>query len=213
MYVAGTLNMGTLRVTTLHDCRRQELGEGIADPEEGKKIVEHFISSYDPGSDDLESEESRKHRQALETLGIMKIPGGAKGPSFKDVMVSRGFDTPNLYMLCMSAVASKDVMSEFEGADSCYEIDNIIEFLQCLTTTLNSHTPVIFHGMQQVEYSRRDQVWNERDWGANPAFLKDPKYADQQEVRAFWIPLNGEVIQPLNLVNYRLGRYCTPVKI
>lgn len=40
---SSLLNMGEIRIGTLHDFRRTEHTQGIADPKEGKKKISHNI--------------------------------------------------------------------------------------------------------------------------------------------------------------------------
>jgi hypothetical protein len=93
------------------------------------------------------------------------------------------------------------------------EINRPNEFYQILTETLNSITPVVFHGWHEVRYSNKQEVWNGKDWGSHPALLKDSEYKAQGELRAIWEPRIKQPIVPVNVCNYRLGQLCSAVSL
>jgi hypothetical protein len=207
------LIMGGLRVGTLHDFRRIEHQQGIADPQEGKKNISHTARH-------LEHKNGRwtgapADLEAFEGLGMK--PKFQIGPNATVTMTNstfvQTFDHPDCFVLCMSERRSKETMEQFGGADSCVEIVNIPAFFDLLTATLNSLEGVAFQGVHRVTYKTRSEQWRKRDQAANPALIKEPSFAPQCEARAVWMPRRGGRIEPLVLGDYRLGRYCREVSV
>lgn len=201
-YNDALLSMGSIRVGTLHDFRRIEHKRGIADPQEGKKEVCHHIDhAFLDGGDSI-------HERAAEEFRAIK--GSVE---CRNVVFSRSFDEPDCFVLCASETCSKQVMREFEGAETCVEIFNQQLFFNLLTQALNSIVPVIYRGVHRVIYQDRREAWNGKDWGYHPALIKETKFASQDEIRAIWQPKSSKPIEPINLCSYRLVAACRQVRI
>jgi hypothetical protein len=201
------IDLGVLRVGTLHDFRKTEHNRGIADPQEGKKVVAHYIdNAVVENSDDL-------HGRAAKAFKVMDLGKGNARVHFSDVIFSKTFDEPDCFVLCTSSEFSKNVMAEFEGANSCAEIYDRDKFYKLLTATLNSISPVIFRGVHRVVYKDKKEVWNGRDWGHNPAVIKERQFEGRYEVRAIWQPTYRQRIEPVILCNYLLGTCCREIAI
>lgn len=205
-YSKALLKMGSIRIGTLHDFRKSEHKRGIADPQEGKKEVSHHIDhTVLNGGNSI-------HNRAAKEFRAISVGSGSSAV-LENVVFSRRFNEPNCFVMCASKTNSKNVMKEFEGADSCIEIVNQSLFFELLTKSLNSIIPVIFRGVYKVTYQNRKETWNEIDWGSHPALIKEPEFSVQDEVRAIWQPRRTAPIEPINLCAYKLGTLCREVII
>ena len=211
-YAKGLLSLGTLLVGTLHDFRREEHKAGIADPMEGRKTVRHKIDKlFMQTGEDTHSPKS-KDEEALEAFSANDFGPGIT-LDIENVTLKQEFDKGDCFVLCMSHCLSRETMSEFEGADSCYEIHEPNRFFRVLTETLATHHPVEFMGAMGVEYQERSKEWTGKDWGVDAALVKEPKFRLQYEVRAGWKSLNGNPIKPILLVHKDLGKHCRIVEV
>lgn len=200
------LNMGCIRVGTLHDFRKSEHKKGIADPQEGKKEVFHHIKDSVINLNDGNSIDDRAAKE-------FRVIGGNGSVHCKNVIFSTVFDEPDCYILCVSDLASKSVMDQFEGADSCVQIADPTRFYKELTDVLNSITPVIFRGVHKVIYQNKKEQWNGDNWGEHPALIKEPEFFEQYELRAIWQPKLNTKIEPVILGSYALGSFCKSIEI
>jgi len=206
-YNQSLLKMGGVRVGTLHDFRKSEHKEGIADPQEGKKQVSHFIDKA------VVNSATDLHSKAAKEFNIIDPGKNNVNMHLENVTFSKSFDEPDCFILCVSSKKSREVMAEFEGADSCVEIIEPNIFFQQLTITLNLFTPVIFRGVHKVIYQNKKEVWNGQDWGHNPAVIKELEFKDQYELRAIWQPRFNQKISPIIFNNYKLISVCRKVAI
>ncbi len=212
-YNSSLLSLGIIRVGTLYDFRHTEHNKGIADPHEGKKEVFHHIDKLfvtDPNDPNIKGNIDFK---SLEKFGAVSFGSNAKNTTFKNIVVSKSFDVPDCFILCMSKICSKDTMHQFEGADSCVEIVKIESFIKFLTDALNCVWPVMFQGIYEVIYQNREENWNGQDWGRQPALIKETKFKKQGEIRAIWQPLCKQPIEPIIIGDFRLGAFCRNVFI
>ena len=206
------LQLGCVRIGTLHDFRKSEHKRGIADPQEGKKRVTHHIKNLQISDASDPSIRKSKDARSLDEFRVMKL-SNQKNITFNDVLVSREFDHPDCFVFCTSKFRSKKTMREFEGADTCVQITNINAFYNLLTKTINTITPVAFRGVHEVIYTEREEFWNGKDWGRHPALTKETEFEKQGEIRAIWEPLSNKKIEPIILGNYRLCSTCCKVTI
>lgn len=198
---------GGIRVGTLHDFRKSEHKKGIADPKEGKKIVEHRISKEIVTIGDTSSKTARA-AEAFNAIG-----GDGSVVSLENVTFQKTFDSPDFFVLCSSYGKSLSVMKEFEGADTCVQVHNPEAFYRELTVLLNSVTPVVFMGVERVNYRSRTEDWDGSSWGENPALIKEPMFSEQKEVRAIWVPKFNQPIEPQILGSVELARSCRKITI
>lgn len=200
-YNDALLALGNVRVGTLHDFRRIEHKRGVSDPREGTKSVSHYISSVtdkDVGSTNLD---------ALKKFEIFDV-SDCKDWAINNIHISREFEYPDCFVHCVSVEYSMDVLGQFEGADSCVEITDLIGFYNRLTKTLNSHVPVELEAVSTVRYMLRKEEWNSRDWGEHPALMKEPEFSGQVELRAIWRPKFSGEISPILLNDIGLIDFC-----
>ncbi len=205
-YNAQLLNLGIVRVGTLHDFRKSEHARGIGDPQEGKKRVKKDIEHIEvDGPND-------PNAGMLEMFGAIRLGPGA-GVTLRNVRLVKSFDHPNCFIFCTSKRRSAKTMAEFDGADSCVEIFDIERFYSLLTYALNLITPVTFRGLFDVVYQDREEDWNGKDWGHHPARIKERHFLPQYELRAIWEPKYGQVIEPTLVGHFRLGQFCRLVQV
>ena len=144
--------MGNIRIGTLHDFRNTEHNSGIADPKEGTKTVSHHIDHLHIKDSSDTSKNNKKDIDSLSAFNAINLGENCKNITIRNVSVSKRFDEPDVYILCVSKYLSKKTMRQFEGSDSCVKITNENLFYTLITETLNSITPVIFHGVHEVFY-------------------------------------------------------------
>lgn len=200
-YNDSLLALGNIRIGTLHDFRRTEHKQGIADVNEGKKKVSHQIPYVDSKDGDS------IHISALREFGVMDIKPGTNAV-FENCTAEQEFDHPDCFVHCTSFEYSFKAMSQFEGADSCVEIPDVESFYTRLTHTLRSVVPVRFLTLTTVRYMERHEDWNGRNWGVHPALIKEPIFTPQVEVRAIWIPMSSGAISPIVINDIGLIPLC-----
>ena len=201
-FCQSLLRMGTLRVGTLHDFRRSEHKQGIADPKEGRKEVFHEVG-YAKITD-----LSHPDVRAATEFGVFDFGEGPLNVTLSDVTFARTFDHPDCFILCSSSSLSTAMFQEFEGSDACIRIADLEGFYGAITETLNSITPVVFHGVHKVRYQTRKERWNGESWGSHPALIKEFEFANQHEIRAIWQPKFNQSIEPLIITNPAIGAAC-----
>jgi hypothetical protein len=205
--------MGGIRIGTLHDFRNTEHKAGIADPKEGTKTVSHYIDNLHIEDSSDTSRNNKKDVDALSTFNAISLGKNCKNITISNVSVSKTFNEPDVFILCVSKYLSKETMNQFEGSDSCVKITNESSFYQLITETLNSITPVAFHGVHEVIYQDREEQWDGLSWGRHPAMIKEKKFSPQGELRAIWQPKSSVEIKPIIIGNYRIGACVSHVAI
>lgn len=193
---------GNIRIGTLHDFRNQEHKRGIADPMEGKKSVRHFIGSATLGDGTI-------HDEANDAYGLIKCD--VKNAVFlKDVVFQKNFDESDCFIFCTSYKYSKEVMDQFDGADSCVRIHDISRFVSRLTEALSSRGyPILPPSIVKVIYQGRIEDWNSKNnWGAHPAHIKEVEFEPQKEVRIIWSLKEKALIEPVILEESDLIKFC-----
>lgn len=205
--------MGGIRIGTLHDFRKAEHKAGIADPKEGTKTVSHHIDHLYIKDSSYTSRKNKKDIDSLSAFNAIGLGENCRNITISNVTVSKRFNEPNVFILCASKYVSKETMNQFEGADSCVKITNERLFYQLITETLNSITPVVFHGVHEVIYQDREEHWDGSTWGRHPAMIKEKEFSPQGELRAIWQPKNNIEIQPIVISNYRIGACVSHIAI
>lgn len=200
------LSEGSVRIGTLYDFRRSEHKAGVADAAEGIKTMSHGIDYYNSDSPNF------LDQTAIDNFGIFNS-GGAENVTIQGVGLQRDVYSSDCFIHCTAHTLSKDVMSQFEGADTCVEIFRRAEFYKRLTEILNAITPVHYYGNHRITYSNKIDVWDGQGWGKNPALLKGNAYSSQCEVRAIWIPKIAKKIEPKNIADKSLIKYCRSIEV
>lgn len=212
-HLESFMNQGVIRVGTLHDFRRNEHGKGIADTEEGKKIVSHYIEDRTITEDDMIAP-SNKDSRAMKSFGLITLSGGST-ITMRDVHTAKKIEHPDCYILCSSHVASKETMAEFGGADSCIQIVDVAGFYRCLTESLTKKNggELDWFGHHNVLYRDRNEKWNGENWGDSPAVIKSKDFAKQFETRGIWAAKNLQPIKPEFVQDARLPRFCKVISL
>lgn len=205
MYNGSLSTMGIIRIGTLHDFRKIEHMAGISDPKEGTKTVSHHINHLHIEDSSDTSKNDKKDIDSLSAFNAISLGENSKNIIISNVSFSKCFNEEDVYILCLSKYLSENTMNQFEGADSCVKISNESLFFQLITETINSFTPVIFHGVHEVIYQDREEKWDGSTWGRHPAMIKEREFSPQGELRAIWQPRNSSEIQPLIICNYKIG--------
>jgi hypothetical protein len=196
-YADGLLGLGTIRIGTLHDYRRNEHIVGVSDPTEGTKSIEVNFLGNIKTSDARDREAFRKFSGQTVTGSISLSPG---------VTLKTGQASADLFVLCFSSELSLDVLRQFDGSDACVEILNAERFLREVTVGLNALTPVTYSGLHEVSYKSRNEVRKIlqlselEELGTNPALIKESSFRAQKEIRAIWTPQKPEIIKPMTIM-------------
>lgn len=196
------LSDGSVRIGTIFDFRRSEHERGIADATEGVKSIYHGIEHYDS------NESFGINRSAVDNLGAFVIKGGGS-LSLSNLTLEREFKFPDAYVHCTAHSLSRDVLEQFEGANSCVEIVRPSAFYKYLTEVINKIVPVHYYGLHRIVYSDRREAFNGENFGRRPDLIKDPEYERQCEVRALWLPRSkSKLIAPINIQEKALVKFC-----
>ncbi|MDT8895495.1 hypothetical protein RSO41_12595 [Halomonas sp. I1] len=202
-YFQEIMDYGSIKIGTLYDFRRQEHLDGIRDEEEG---VKELFKNYD-GKHTIEGGPSGR-----DLMGAISVGAGAT-LAFEDVSLVNKVSSPDLFVFCLSSRCSKDVMSEFDGAEKCYEVVNVRNFFKRITASLGTVVPVRFRGVFPCKYGLRREEWNGVDYGLDPALMKGPDYSGQFEVRAIWEPRVEAEIEPQIFEARSLRKYVKEVYV
>lgn len=204
-YAPGLLLNGSTRIGTLHDYRREELGRGIYDPNEGRKRLYHQKTHFTVTAGTPEGD-SMKH-MGFDLAGDAKL-------KVDGIKMVREIDHPDLYVWCCASTLDAEISTSLEGAEVCVEIADLGGFFREMTAAINTVRSVKFLGMQEVQYLPVDQPWNGVDLGLSAAFSKEPgAYGAQREIRGVWAPLDDDPIAPFILESSDLSRFCREVEI
>lgn len=188
---------GSIRIGTLHDYRKAEHKPGVQDALEGMKWRSQSMKGWDSGAE-IPGQPSIQAR-ANELFGIIRFEGEGRLQIDGDITFSREYNEPNCFIHCTSYKLSKNVMSQFEGADSCLKITRYQDFYTTLTRAIYKQRPVDIGGLNLVVYEDRDQAFNGVDEGLDACWVKSKDFSAQLEVRAIWYPKDPNPIEPLIL--------------
>ena len=205
-YTDSLMSMGNMRIGTLHDFRDLEHKKGVGDADEGKKSVTHKI--YNLNERNIKEE----HAPANDFFGMFKL-GENTTLNVGEVTITKRYNHPDCFILCLSYERSRSVMSSLEGTDSCLELFGFNQFLNKVTEVLNELVPVDFLGAYFVTYQPREEDWNGRNGGIHPAFVKSVEYIDQAEARIVWTPKYGGPIKPIVINDIKLSKYFRHVDV
>jgi hypothetical protein len=174
---------------------------------EGKKQVSHHVSSLHIADLNDPSIRQIKDFRALEAFRAIRIQN-SRDIRIENVSFSQQFDEPDCFIYCLSSKNSSHMYREFEGSDSCVEIVNPTAFFKQVSVSLNAITPVTFRGIHPVTYASKEEQWNGADWGTPPAYLKEPEFRPQAELRAIWTPDFEKAIEPVIIGNSQIIATC-----
>ena len=105
--------MGGIRIGTLHDFRNTEHKAGISDPKEGTKTVSHQIGKLDIEDSSDTSRNNKKDIDSLSAFNAISLGENCKNITISNVSVSKVFNEPDVFILCVSKHLSKKTMNQF----------------------------------------------------------------------------------------------------
>lgn len=191
---AKILDEGSFRIGTLYDYRKTEAhGAEVGDSREGKIGAHSRVLSWSSSNPSIANEHASSFVQGNNAVvfgegsAISFGPGGAiefgsNGVTLRNVGLRSELQVLDLYVFSFSLVASHDLMRRM-GYDACFEISDIDEFLRRLPTPAGARLA----GWAPVNYQMREMHF-EAAKKSNPALIKEPMFAYQQECRAIWEP-------------------------
>lgn len=206
-YSQALLDQGEIRIGTLYWYRDMEEKKGISDPEEGSFI--HNVYQKNITTDKLINEKGLR-----ETISpLIKIVGDIHPDSkihIGGVSFKKRYDSPNLLIFCVSSEKSKEVMSQFEGADTCVEIHKPNTFFQLVTWELEKvlGVPITCHNDWFVSYGDYERTGYLHEQ-VSPCLAKTKKFEPQKEVRVIWsVPSDYILKDYYDLKILGLGKCC-----
>ncbi|ALM89624.1 hypothetical protein AOR13_572 [Alteromonas stellipolaris LMG 21856] len=211
--------LGILRIGTLYDFRRMEHGKGIQDQFEGtKKLFTNMTGSRvksgrrvemkGPDGEDMVAY-LQKDVNGYEYGAVTSLEDDLK--SVKNLSYSSSVNAADCYVLCFSTSCDTDVLKELEGSNSCVRIHDIKGFIETLTLAINHKVLIKRVNWMPVVYKSREEHWDGKNLGMNPAFIKGPEFSGQHEFRVVWTPKYKKELKPIFIADYKLGKYCTLV--
>jgi len=198
--------IGNIKIGTLLNYKEGEHKVGIADPEEGSKMVSHHIDYWNSDAP------IAKHTNAMQAYDSLIVGGGANN-SVKNVTMYKTLVSPDFYMLCLSMVRTKEAMKACGGADSCFQITNLYSFISRVTDALNESCQVTHIYSGPVSYQNRIEDFNGEDWGLHPGLVKGQEFKAQEEFRIVWKPKYSTQIAPVVLNDIGLLKFIKKVSV
>lgn len=167
----------TIRVGTLYGFRDMEAKQGISDPKEGEYEDTLHLDYF-------HMEEEDAHNPLLQH----NLPGIMIQNS-RDIKIINTRKSVNYIIYCTAHTKSKEIMNQFEGADTCIEIYKKQTFYQLMTWALAKElkTQVKFLGVHPVNYDHYNRVrYNPYEYSLHPVLAKTKEFEPQCELRAIW---------------------------
>jgi hypothetical protein len=174
------LTRGTIRIGTLYSYRQAELGPAIGDEGEGKSETRQQVGSR------LDIAEPENRSWVVSTLFKFS---GATNVTLENMTLVVPEEDDDCFMYCMTHGFSSAAMRAFD-ADACVRIDNPLKFIKAIHQHLRREGIAAAATFAPCDYSGRNR--NELMERIAPAFLKDPSYAYQKEVRLVLQPVTSE---------------------
>ncbi len=171
---------GIVRVTTLYDCRRVELGIARADATEATQDRIIFVDDLTVSADD-----DSAGARLVNNYWPAKNGTRHQRLTIED---ARG-DAPDRYIYCTSERFDAEVMRHDFRVDACVRIDNPFEFVGRLTHAL-AHCQIVQPDdavMDRCVYGPRSGHHDQLP-DVDLQWLKPPEYWRQREVRVQWEP-------------------------
>jgi hypothetical protein len=186
-HAARMLADGEIRLGTLYTYRNEEeLGPEVGDRDEGtlnlKKSGFTVVDTVDP-----------RTIPAFFRNGL-SVGSGARLQIIARDGIGRQFEDPDCWVYCTSKYFDRDQMNSM-GYDTCVEIFDIEPFFFAVSREIQLRIRS-FWGAAECVYRDRTVEHTAYD-GIPPAFIKHPRFRGQTEVRALWIPKDGEHVEPV----------------
>ena len=198
-HIRDFMEQGKIRIGTLYDYRRVELGSAIGDALEGKSETRQKI--------DEPIDITRPENRSWVLDKSFRVKEGLTGVICSNFSVIVPEKSPDFYVFCLSYHYSHAIMQAFE-ADTCIRIDDLEGFFEAVHMAVE--TAGLAKGYVDVapcDYSGRDRTHKmER---VHPALLKDQTYEYQAEIRMLWKPLTDKLVEPAFVNVPGLMRFCS----
>jgi hypothetical protein len=202
---------GSIRIGTLNDFRRIELGTERGDQYEG--MVLRTVKG--PA---VLTPENAPHFLKI----VRQAPKGWQFILGENASITAECPHPDVYVYCAADRFDERVMKEFGGAG--VRIERSQFFFEAITSMLERHDEngvrgTIASRFERVRYRDREEVWPSAR-RHDLAFEKPVRYAHQHEVRAAWsvliphvAPADAEFsISPINLSIPELAKVCVRIR-
>lgn len=182
---------------------------GYSDPHEGSFKDVAKIDAFD-------LEEYRNNELMRETLkDAIRIGNVGEGSviQFNNVQINTKRIAKNCLIFCSAYKKSLEVMNQFEGTDTCYEIKNIEHFFLLITWALEKKlkTKVKLENIYYVDYDEYERVRCGKTQRVTlPSYIaKTKEFEPQCELRAVWqVPENFKLEEFYDLTIPGLRKYC-----
>jgi hypothetical protein len=184
-HARGLLERGTVRIGTLYDYRRNELGAAIGDENEGQSRTEHGV--------DFAVDMSRPENQSWVSRSLLRTHPMQTGIMVRDSTFYIEDEDPDCFLYCMSHRFSGRAMRAFK-ADACVEILQPGRFIETMVTALRTRGYVLRATLSPCDYSGR--VRDENAERLPPVLIKDPHYSYQSEIRLIMEPASPAKLEP-----------------
>lgn len=192
-----------IRIGTLNWYRDMETKKGISDPLEGSYQDILKVESFNE-KDFFSRPGLRENLQ-----GVFSIAENCSNVIIGNFDLVRRRNSPNLLIFCCAHTKSKDLLNEFEGANTCYHIHKPFPFYQLVTWALKQKLgcPVDFLGVFKIDYDEYERTRDDLDSRPlHPALAKTKDFQGQCELRAIWeVPEEfiTELYYDLNVIGLR----------
>ena len=198
VYALKMVQTGQCRVGTLFEYRDKEKhGSEVGDSDEGRKTT----YSNDPLID------WTKPETVPDIVKRVVKVGEGRNPIFQNCWFNVNEESPDCYVFSVAEALNPNVMREF-GYDAVVRITHPNLFFQALTECLQNMRRIKSEfTLSKCRYIDRTQHYS-RQHSIHPAFMKDPRYKYQQEVRVIWIPEENP-IEPVILECPQLRMHCS----
>jgi hypothetical protein len=198
-YVRDFMERGRIRIGTLYDYRRVELGSAIGDALEGTSETHHKIKEP--------IDVTRPENQSWVLNKAIRVKEGLTGVVFAGFSVIAPQQSRDCYLYCLSYRYSRAIMQAF-GADRCIRVDDPEGFFRAVDTAVVATGLTNGHAEAAAcDYSGRNRTHKmER---VHPAILKNPIYAYQAEIRMIWNPSTDKPLKPIFVDVPELKRFCS----
>lgn len=196
-HARGLLERGTVRIGTLYDYRRTELGAAIADEMEGQSRTEHIIN--------FAVDMSRPENQSWLSRALFRTHPMQTGITVRDSTFYIEDEDPDCFLYCMSHRFSGRAMRAFQ-ADVCVEILQPGRFIETMVAALRTRSYVLRATLSPCDYSGR--VRDENAERLPPTLIKDPRYEYQSEIRLVMEPATSGKLEPFIESIPELSAFC-----
>lgn len=182
---------GQIRIGTLRDYRKQELGAAISDAGEGTQKFFSRSTSAKTNPDDLNWLE----RSAVNIQGA-----SIKEFVFSNNYVERRYHSPDLYLYCASIEFDLEIVERINAENrasgrseysACVQIDGVEDFAETVERFLALRKPVHLLRIARCDYRGRDFNWTQVH-GVPIELLKPENYAYQKEGRVIFEPISQQ---------------------